>query len=324
VEPLERPDDGDRCDEVVAGLQQRERDPPEHLPAAGPVDRRRLVDLARDRLERREVEEHEGPGRRPGVQEDYRVQGRVRVADPVLVRREAEQLEDRIQPERAADAVEQPVRLREEDPQDGHGGRGCDRRKVERRPEERPSAELLVDEDGEEQADGHRQRHPADRVVDRVLDRPDEDRVLEDVLVVGDSDERPGAAPDVPLEDADEQGVQDRADVQHQEQEHRDRDERVGSERLGSLTDAGRYSTVPGARDRHPRTSLTSIGAAAGAWPRLPRSIPARPPELSACRQLASAASTAVFVAAITESALYVLSWISLVKASWNAFWTSP
>jgi hypothetical protein len=37
----------------------------------------------------------------------------------------------------------------------------------------------------------------------------------------------------------------------------------------------------------------------------------------------ARAESTAAFVAWMTASALYDLSWTSLVKASWNAFWTS-
>ena len=90
VEQLERADDRDRGHEEVAGSEQWEGDLGERLPGVRAVDGGRLVDLAADRLERRQVEQHERARCGPGVQDDDRVERRVLVTDPVLVRAVAE------------------------------------------------------------------------------------------------------------------------------------------------------------------------------------------------------------------------------------------
>ena len=82
-----------------------------------------------------------------------------------------------LRPERLAHAVEQAVGGEDEQEQDRDRGRARDRREVERRPEERLAADLLVDDDREEQAERHLERHDQDRVVEGVLDRLPEDRV---------------------------------------------------------------------------------------------------------------------------------------------------
>ena len=89
VEQLQAADHRQRRDEEVARLEQREGDLPERSPLPGAVDRGRLVDVGRDRLERGEVEEHERPRRRPDVQAHDRRQRRAGVAEPRLGARRA-------------------------------------------------------------------------------------------------------------------------------------------------------------------------------------------------------------------------------------------
>ena len=107
--------------------------------------------------------------------------------------------------------VEQAVGRDDEDPQHRDRRRAGDGREVERRPEERPAADLLVDDDRQEQAEGHRQRHPDDRVVERVLDRPSGRSGRSAGLgVVVEPQELDRAGADVPVPDADVHRVEDR------------------------------------------------------------------------------------------------------------------
>ena len=55
---------------------------------------------------------------------------------------------------------------------------------VEGRAEERPAADPGVDDERHREAERHLERHDCDRVEQRVLDRPPEDLVVDELAVV--------------------------------------------------------------------------------------------------------------------------------------------
>jgi hypothetical protein len=150
---------------------------------------------------------------------------------------EAERGEQRVDAQRLAHPVEQAVGREDEQEQDRDRRGAGDRREVERGPEERLAADLLVDDDRQEQADGHLERDHQERVVEGVLDRLEEDPVAEQALVVGHAQEllRP---PRAPVEEADVERVEDLPDVEDQEQDHRDEDQRVAGDGLAAALGA--------------------------------------------------------------------------------------
>ena len=98
--------------------------------------------------------------------------------------------------------------------------------KVERGTEERPAADLLVDDQSHQQAESHLERDDDDRVLDRVLDRSVEGRVVEEVAVVL----RPDALDlpeDPPFEEADVDRVPERIDEEDSEYRQRKQNEGV-------------------------------------------------------------------------------------------------
>ena len=126
----------------------------------------------------------------------------------------------------ADDLVEEAVRVENED-RDGGDRRGRrDRRKVERRAEERPATDLLVDDEGHQQAERHLEGDDDDRVLDRVLDRFVEGRVVEEVAVVLQPDAL-DLPEDSPLEEADVDRVPERVDEEDSEDRQREEDEGV-------------------------------------------------------------------------------------------------
>ena len=171
-------------------------------------------------------------------------------------------VDERIERQDLADAVEQPERRDDEDPQDRDGRRAGDRREVVGAAEERLAADLLVDDDRQEEPDRHRQGDPHQRVVERVLDGPLEDRVGQRVGVVRQPAEidRPGA--DVPAPQADVQGVEHGADLEHQEQQHRHRDHGVAGERLRPARAGACVGGAPRGRPAGRRPSWRSWAAA--------------------------------------------------------------
>src|SRR2546427_6165582 len=65
VEQLEAADEQQRRYEEVGRPEERERDAPERLPGTGAVDGSGLVDLLADRLQERQVEQHDRARRGP-------------------------------------------------------------------------------------------------------------------------------------------------------------------------------------------------------------------------------------------------------------------
>ena len=182
-------------------------------------------------------------------------------------------LEQRVDAQRLAHAVEQPVGGEDEQEQDGDRGRARDRREVERGPEERLAADLLVDDDREEQAERHLERHDEDRVVEGVLDRLPEDRVAEQATGSCRCRGTRCGPRSPPVPEADVQGVEDLADVEDEEQDDRDGDQRVArrcasrcaAPHAGPL-DAARLSGSPGGH-----AASSCLGQGRGRRPAPPR-----------------------------------------------------
>ena len=205
-------------------LEERERDPPERAPSARPVDRRCLVDVGRDRLERGEIEEHHRARGRPRVEAHDRPERGAGVAEPGLVT--------------ADDRVQEAVRVEDVDRDRRDRGRGDERGEVERRAEEEPPADPRVDHERNRQTERHLERHDHECVLDRVPNGSAKDRVVEERAVVLGADVA-GARDlpeDPPLVEADVDRVPERVDEKDPEDCHRQQDERIAP---AGLADTG-------------------------------------------------------------------------------------
>jgi len=139
------------------------------------------IDLPRQALQTREVEEHEVPGLFPDADDHERGERELRIAEPVLAA-DADQSKEDVHEAVAGREHEQPDR------------RGADHRQ-DRRMEERESVqpdgpERTVELEREEEREEDAHRHGDDGVDHRVADHLPESRVLEQRHVVARARER--------------------------------------------------------------------------------------------------------------------------------------
>ena len=162
VEELQReqrlPDD----EEDRHRQQLRQDHVPQRRPAAGAVDRGGVDELARDVLERGQVDHQREADPAPDPDQDDHEQRLVGIAEEALAR----------QPERVEQRVGDPEAL-VEDEREQHplGGDRGDERGQERRPVDADQPDPAVQRHRQEEPEPDRDRHEQARVDDRVLDR---------------------------------------------------------------------------------------------------------------------------------------------------------
>src|ERR1700753_2625484 len=149
VEDLQRGDDLQHGDQGGGPAQHGDGQPPGLLPAAGAVQGRGLVQVARDLLQAGQVEHEVEADRPPHGDDDDRVDGHVRVGQPARGT--------------DPDQVEEPGqhainRLVDEQPAQGDGRRGQNVGQEKGQPEEPLPTPDPVDHDGEEQRQDDQRR----------------------------------------------------------------------------------------------------------------------------------------------------------------------
>ncbi len=166
--------------------------------------------MRRQRLQRRQVEDHEEAGFLPHRHDHQAIERGVLAAEPVA-RGHAEQAEDLVDQAVGRRIEEQPdVRDRDH----GQHGRG-----EERQTQERLAQDLAVDPHGHQQRERDRRRNGAEREQQVVAEHPPEDRVLEHQRVVLEPDERRRPAALRRRVETADQG-RDRRIVRERHQEH--------------------------------------------------------------------------------------------------------
>src|SRR5450759_139725 len=230
---LEAADDPDHVDEQDRGAQAGQGHPAELRPAAGPVDRRRLVVVARDRLERSQEDDRLEPEALPDRGDHDRGERRRRVREPV----------DAGQPEEAEHGVDDPGVAVEELPDGRHDHQRGHGREEERGPEEPAQAQRAIEQQRgakpQRRADPHPQDHEGDRILERLL----EARVAQDVEVVLEPDEL-GRLDPVVVGQAPVGG-----------DDHRDDEEKDGRRQGGCDQQVARRCPAEAAPPRHPAVS---------------------------------------------------------------------
>ena len=180
------------------------------LHGARAVDRRRLVQLRRDALERGEIDDHGEPEPAPHVHR-HDDEERLLRAGEELLRADAEPVED------VVDEAERRVRQPQE--HDGRRDRGDGQGHEDRRPVEGAHPDLPVQGHGDDQPSDHRERHEERRVDQGVSDRAGEDRILRQLLVVGPADPRRVPGEQVVLLERQHQRPEDREDREEADEE---------------------------------------------------------------------------------------------------------
>ena len=238
------------------GAEERKGDRPEAPPAAGPVDRRRLVELRRDVLEPREVDD-EVVARDPpdGRQDDRPHRGR-RVGEP-CAHRHAGGLQ--VVVERSHHRVEQP------EPRQPHGDHGQGERKEERASEDGPERNAAVQKHGEDQRhreDGQRARHGVEGGVDEAHLEP---AVLQELLVVGEADEGVLHAPQPRVREGQPEAVQERVEAEGDEEQDAGQEEQVRGQ--GPVPEVSRPAGARAGPSRiHRQRPPDPEGPAGGPW----------------------------------------------------------
>ena len=175
-EELEVVDRAREADEEHRRREERQRDPPELLPAAGPVEARGLVEGLRDPLQARDEEDRREPEVLPDREDHDRDEREARVAEPVHGR-EPDQREPAVQ-----EAEARVVDVLEDD-RDGDERR--DDGREERRPEKALEArDARVHEERRRERDGDRERAREEDEDERVPERRQEDGVRDERAVV--------------------------------------------------------------------------------------------------------------------------------------------
>ena len=165
--------------------QQRQRDAAEIVPARGAFQRRRLAQIRRHGLQRGEIEDHEEPGFLPHRDGDHRRQRGGGVAQPVVP----------AAAEPAKDAVEQSVIRRvEEHPDIGDRDHRQHGRQEIRHAQQGAARQRAVHRQRHEQRQHDRGRNRGGGIDRVVAQRLPEHRVVEQVGIVVEADERRGPA----------------------------------------------------------------------------------------------------------------------------------
>ena len=152
----------------------------------------------------------EDQGHLPGAElrhEDEGELGPGRIAEPVDVG----------QPEANQELIEDALgRVHQDEEDEGEGEERDDRRQVEDGAVDRDLGQRLVHGQGQPHGDDDPDRHRQRRVVERVVERRPEELVVEQGLVVAETDPFRLTEPGV-LGEADAQGVEDRVDQEGEE-----------------------------------------------------------------------------------------------------------
>jgi len=112
IHHLKSADEGDGGDKQRRAAQQRKGDLPQHLPAVGPVQRRRLIHVGGQILHPRQIEDHVIARVLPDAHDHDGDEGQIGIAGPVLGAAVAQALQK---------SVPQAVVGREEEEPDGGG-----------------------------------------------------------------------------------------------------------------------------------------------------------------------------------------------------------
>src|SRR5215203_6800773 len=221
VEDLETGDDLQQHNERGGAAQQRDRDRADLLPLRRAVNRRRLVQLARDVLQSGEVKDE--------VESDRPPQGGH--GDPDHGQRRAGQHGRRLgDTEQALEGVPQPTLGRvDKRPDQRDRCRRQDEGEEEGEPEESLSATDPVRQNGEHEGQDHQRWHRVERELDRVPQRRPELRRGEHLPVVFEADEvaEPASDQGCVVKTADEH-VDDRPDQEQQVEQAEGSDEQPG------------------------------------------------------------------------------------------------
>src|SRR5216683_119002 len=208
-EDLEGSDDVGDEDEEEHRAEQRQGDGPEAPPPARAIEGGGLVELARDVLEAREIDDEVVARHPPDGGQDDRPHGRGGIREPG-----ADRNPERLQVvvERPDDGVEEPE---PHEPDRDHGKR---ERKEECAPEKCPQRGAPVERDRKRQRDGQDGQRAGHRVERRVDEAHMEARVLEEPLVVGKPDEGVLRATEPGIAEGQPQAVEQRVDSKGREQ----------------------------------------------------------------------------------------------------------
>src|SRR5690606_21551082 len=197
-EDLERVDHLQHEDQVGGGRQQRPGDVAEHRPAGGAVDLGRLVVLVRDVEQAGQVDDHVVAGALPDDQQDDGRHRPLLVGEPVDGGA-AEQLDDLV--EEADARVVQPL------PHHRHRHHRGDDRQEEGGAEDAHAAHAGGQRHGEQQRQGHLERHAGGHEVEGVPDGVPEAPVVPQPHVVVEADGLGGGPQQQPVGEADAEDV---------------------------------------------------------------------------------------------------------------------
>ena len=255
--------------------EHRHRDRPEPADAAGAVDGRRLVEVARDPLQAGGDEDEREPEVGPHARRAHRPQRGAGVLQPA---RALHRREQRVEPADVGERTDR--RLQQEQP---HQARDRDRRgdrRGEDRPEHADAAQVLVGEhgqaDAEDQPERHRDQREAERDPERVLElgAAEQVEVLTEALrhaVVAEVVAALLAEPHRPTERVEHEHAED--DRRRRQHRHREREDRPTE-----IVDGGAAATMPTLLRRADAATAILLGpSSSSVHLQPPMAAPARP-----------------------------------------------
>ncbi len=173
-------DEGDDGNEPGRRREQRQRDVAQPLPGRCAVELGGLAEVARNRLQPGEVEQHVVAGILPHRQHDQRGERDVRVAEPV----------EAAHPKHREVVIEQADPGQEDEREECRGGDQRDQRRQEdERANDRLEPRAVVEREGERQGDDEARQDRPQRVDEIVQKGIAEGAVLEDAQIVAETDE---------------------------------------------------------------------------------------------------------------------------------------
>src|SRR5574341_207635 len=226
VEDLERQDGVVDQYEGGGGSEERDRDVAEAPQGTGPVDGRGLVELWRDGLEPRQVDDHVIPQVLPDTEDDDRSEGHVAGHQPGLLR-EADELEQHVE--------DAELRVVHPPPDHGRGDGAGDHGREVHGFEEFLQVKLGVEHDRQDQPQEGRDGHDGDDVGQRVDGRSPKNVISEQGVEVLQADEGEPVLEQFHLVKAIEEGLHRRQDAEEPEEDDDRSDEEVGVEDMAGV-----------------------------------------------------------------------------------------